>query len=144
MVFQRIPAHIVAEIGLEKAKSYYKSMERLELSLLAILDRPIPPLNPACGPEQRDADARTLDVPICDTGRLPPLPPLPPSFCERWPGHPDCPPAGVASAGSVGGSAAERLLPVDLLAIDGATGSGYFIFAVEVEETNVYLPLITR
>ena len=144
MVFERWPAHIVAEVGLEKAKSFYKSMERLELSLLAILSTPTPPLDPACGPEQRDLDARTLDVPVCNTGMIPSPPSPPPSFCEKWPGHPACPPAGVASAGSVEVSAASRLLPVDLLAIDGTTGSGYFIFVIEVEETNIYLPLIAR
>ena len=151
VVFARIPAHVIAEIGLERAKSYYKSMERLELALLAILTTPSLPLSPACEPVQRDLDRRTLDVPICDTGMIPDPPPPSPSFCERWVGHPACPPPALqdVSAGNMETGLSDTplpaaQLPVRLLAVDGETGTGYFIFVIEVEETNVYLPLITR
>lgn len=72
MVFDRIPAHIIAEIGLDKAKSYYKSMQRLELALLSILDAETSLHKPECGEVARDIEQRTLDTPICDTGITPP------------------------------------------------------------------------
>ena len=45
-------------------------MERLELQLLQIIggEKSSPPQDPACGAPAHDLTARTLAVPICDTG----------------------------------------------------------------------------
>jgi hypothetical protein len=149
VIFERYPAHIVAEIGVERLKGYYKSMERLELSVFSMLSAPAPPQDPACGPEQRDPAQRTLDVPICDTGMVPaPPPPPPPSFCELWAGHPACPAAGLSTenlaAGNADGARPAAQAPLHLLAVDDESGTGYFMFVIEVQETNVFLPLVVR
>lgn len=68
VIFERYPAHVIAEIGVERLKGYYKSMERLELQLLALLDAPSPPRLAACGLVQRDIEGGILDTPICDNG----------------------------------------------------------------------------
>ncbi len=114
VIFEHFPAHIVAEVGLEKLKRYHKSMERLELQLMAMVSAPNPPWNPACGPVQRDLEKRTLDVPICDTGII------------------------------SGTSPSAVRLPVRLMAVDSKSGSGYFMFVVEIEETKIFLPLTFR
>lgn len=150
VIFEHYPAHVVAEIGVERLKEYYKSMERLELSLFSMLSAPTPPQDPACGPEQRDVAARTLDVPICDTGMVPaPPPPPPPSFCERWAGHPACPTLMAGHAGYSGTgdpdtvqTAAQTALHV--LNVDDKIGTGYFLFVIEAKERTVYLPLVMR
>lgn len=110
------PAHVALEYGVEKAQKMREAMDSLQLQLLAFLDGELlgPPLDAACGFVDHDLDARTMDVPICDTGIVSTTYPL-----------------------------ATRL-PVSLMALDPESMPGVFIFVVEVADKNVYLPLVMR
>ena len=113
-IFEHYPAEVIAEVGLEKLRRMRASMEQLELSLQGMIDQLDVPHSPACGPVVRDEEARTIDVPICDTGIV-------------------TPEDQSASA-----------LPLTLLAIRPPEGSGYFVFVLEIEMTKIYLPLVRR
>lgn len=69
-----IPVHIVMRLGVERARQYKESMDRLELQLMAIIEgrRVAPPQNPACGQVQIDKEKGEINVPICDTGIISP------------------------------------------------------------------------
>jgi hypothetical protein len=114
LIFEHYPAEVIAEVGLEKLRIMHRAMEQAELALLALLDAPSPPQNPACGPVQVDEEQRTIDVPICDTGII------------------------SGTTVSAGGP------PLQLMQVQPETGTGYFVFVFEVEETRVYLPLLLR
>jgi hypothetical protein len=53
VIFEHYPAHVIAEVGLEKMREMRKSMESMELALSVIIEHPFPPANPACGPCSR-------------------------------------------------------------------------------------------
>jgi len=110
------PAHVALEYGVDKAQMFREAMDSLELQLLAWVDALLlgPLQNPACGFVDHDLDARTIDVPICDTGIL---------------------------SGTFQRAAG---LPVRLMALDPESQPGIFVFVVEVEDKKVYLPLVMR
>jgi hypothetical protein len=72
VIFEHYPADVIAELGVEKLKQYYHSMQQLELSLLAIINAPTQPLNAACGPMEIDPDKGSVTAPICNTGMITP------------------------------------------------------------------------
>ena len=64
------PATVTVNYDLDLLKRLRDAMEQLELQLLQIIggEKSSPPQDPACGAPAHDLTARTLAVPICDTG----------------------------------------------------------------------------
>jgi hypothetical protein len=109
------PATLTLQYSPETLKQFREAMDSLELQLLYLLDNlPQPPQDPACGLIDNDLKNLLLDVPICDTGFPPPT------------------------------TQSTRTLQYRLLTTKPDYEFVYYVFAVEIEETKVYLPLVVR